>query len=214
METREAPLLPPMLHRTNTDLNLSVLRRHRPNIETILSQAANAVVYIFSAEEQEWHKHGVEGTMFVCQQEPLVLPNGQVIPQSCVFIMNRRSLTNLVVDLIKVSHCEVAGDLIILKLQEGEAFEGVEEEGGDAKVLGLWVHADKQDTREVNAVVIEAAWNSARAAVEQLAQTIAAGGNPGEYPTEASEARHAQESQGAGRRLSITDLFGQNNGHG
>ncbi len=129
MEARGAPPAPPALHRTNTDLNLSVLRRYRPSIQAILSQAANAVVYTFSADDQEWHKHGVEGTMFVCQQDPLTMPNGQAIPQSCVFVINRRGLTNLIVDLINVSHCEVAGDLIILKLEDGQRIEGFEDEG-------------------------------------------------------------------------------------
>ncbi|KAF3356932.1 Ankyrin repeat protein nuc-2 [Verticillium dahliae VDG1] len=39
---------PALLNRTNTDLNLAVLRRHMPAIHSILSIAANAVVYTFA----------------------------------------------------------------------------------------------------------------------------------------------------------------------
>ncbi|KAH8882320.1 PH domain-like protein [Thozetella sp. PMI_491] len=218
METREAPPVPPSLHRTNTELNISVLQRHLPDIQSILSQAANAVVYAFSADDQEWHKDGVEGTMFVCQQEPLLLPNGHAVPRACVFILNRRGLDNLAVDLMKVSHCEVAGELIILKLEDEHATDGAEV-GAATKVLGLWVHADKDDTREINAAIIDSVWKRIKASIDALAESMAAAaaaaaaeGNLSE-PAEADDST-ASGSQAAGRRLSMTDLFGQKTANG
>src|SRR5437868_5642645 len=56
--------------RTNTELNLSVLRRYNPLVRNILSIAANAVIYLFSPSLQQWEKAGIEGTLFVCDTEP------------------------------------------------------------------------------------------------------------------------------------------------
>ncbi|KAF5018823.1 hypothetical protein F66182_9186 [Fusarium sp. NRRL 66182] len=151
MHTDYAPPPP----RTNTELNLSVLQRYLPSIHTILSIAANAVIYTFNSMSESWEKSGVEGTMFVCAQGPLPDDPGQR-PRACVFILNRRGLDNVIVDMSRVSHAEISGELVIMKV------EGDWEEGD--KVLGVWIHNDKDETREVNAAIIQEAWKIARSA--------------------------------------------------
>ncbi|KAG8676235.1 hypothetical protein FPOAC1_002236 [Fusarium poae] len=141
--------------RTNTELNLSVLQRYLPSIHTILSIAANAVIYTFSSTSESWEKSGVEGTMFVCAQSPSPEDPAQQ-PRACVFVLNRRGLENVIVDLSRVSHAEVSGELVIIKV------EGDWEEGD--KVLGVWIHNDKDETREMNAAIIQEAWKIARSA--------------------------------------------------
>ncbi|OAA51914.1 Dcp1-like decapping [Metarhizium rileyi] len=170
--------------RTNTELNSSVLQRYLPSIQAILSIAANAVVYTFDSETASWDKSGIEGTMFVCAQSPL--PESHQ-PRACVFVLNRRALDNLVVDLAKVSHVEIAGELVILKV-EGDS------EGGD-KVIGLWIHNDKDETREINGATIQESWKVART-----------GATPEEHPPEGGPA-----VQAIGRQLALSDLFGQQN---
>ncbi|CEI65963.1 unnamed protein product [Fusarium venenatum] len=141
--------------RTNTELNLSVLQRYLPSIHTILSIAANAVIYTFNSTSESWEKSGVEGTMFVCAQSPSSEDPAQQ-PRACVFVLNRRGLDNVIVDLSRVSHAEVSGELVIMKV------EGDWEEGD--KVLGVWIHNDKDETREMNAAIIQEAWKIARSA--------------------------------------------------
>ncbi|KAM0558340.1 hypothetical protein ACHAPJ_005034 [Fusarium lateritium] len=175
--------------RTNTELNLSVLQRYLPSIHTILSIAANAVIYTFNSASESWEKSGVEGTMFVCAQGPLPEDPGQR-PRACVFILNRRGLDNVIVDLSRVSHAEVSGELVIMKV------EGDWEEGD--KVLGVWIHNDKDETREVNAAIIQEAWKIARSA-----------GSVGPVETQGPEAGPAMQAMG--RRLSLSDLFGSTN---
>ncbi|PTD12741.1 hypothetical protein HYE67_009927 [Fusarium culmorum] len=102
-----------------------------------------------------WEKSGVEGTMFVCAQSPSSEDPAQQ-PRACVFILNRRGLDNVIVDLSRVSHAEVSGELVIMKV------EGDWEEGD--KVLGVWIHNDKDETREMNAAIIQEAWKIARSA--------------------------------------------------
>ncbi|KAI8713514.1 hypothetical protein NCS52_01296100 [Fusarium sp. LHS14.1] len=173
--------------RTNTELNLSVLQRYLPSIHTILSIAANAVVYTFNSASGGWEKSGVEGTMFVCAQAPLPEDPGQR-PRACVFVLSRRGLDNVIVDLSRVSHAEVSGELVIMKV------EGDWEEGD--KVLGVWIHNDKDETREMNAAMIQEAWKIARSA--------------GPIETQGPEAGPAMQAMG--RRLSISDLFGSAGG--
>ncbi|PHH92944.1 hypothetical protein CDD83_3434 [Cordyceps sp. RAO-2017] len=172
--------------RTNTELNLSVLQRYLPSIQSILSIAANAVVYTFAAASESWDKSGIEGTLFVCAQSSLP-DDASHRPRACVFVLNRRSLDNLVVDLARVTHVEIMDELIILRV------EGDREEG--EKVLGIWIHNDKDETRETNGAVIQESWKAVRS-----------GGTVEEQGPEAGPAMQA-----IGRRLSLSDLFGKPN---
>lgn len=129
--------------RTNTELNLSVLRRYNPLIRNILSIAANAVVYVFTPSTQAWEKSGVEGTLFVCDQ---------VDEQYCMIVLNRRGLENLMLDLGEMEDVERTEELLILRFSEEE----------EPKVMGIWIHEDKDDTRDTNAGLIQQCWQMAR----------------------------------------------------
>ena len=208
----EAPNPPP---RDNTELSLRVLRRYQPDIRSILAIAANAVAYTFLESTQGWEKHGAEGTMFVCDLEPAVAPGGgqaQLLPRVCVFVLNRRSMDNLVIDLWRATDCEVVGELIVFRLEDAAAAAGQGSQGGDAgadkKIIGLWIHADETNTRELHASLILAAWQQARAASESYLQ--AASAEP--QAAAAAAAAAATGDRAAGRQLSVADLFGQRNG--
>lgn len=180
---------PPPPTRTNTDLNLSVLQHYIPSIHSILSIAANAVVYTFDSVSQSWEKSGIEGTMFVCAQTPIASdPSNR--PRACVFVLSRRSLDNVVVDLARVSHVEIMGELVILRV------EGDWEEG--EKVLGLWIHNDKEETRAINGAMIEESWKVARA-----------GGSVDSHGAEAGPA-----TQAIGKSLTLNELFASQNAKG
>lgn len=172
--------------RSNTELNLSVLQRYLPSIHTILSIAANAVIYTFDGDSGSWNKSGVEGTLFVCAQSPLPEdPNHR--PRACVFVLNRKGLDNMIANLARVSHVEISGELVIMRVDSSS------EEG--EKVLGVWIHEDKGETRTENAAMITEAWKSARSA----------------GPVEAQGPEVGPAMQAMGRRLSLSDLFGQPN---
>ncbi|KAM7202590.1 mRNA-decapping enzyme 1B [Naviculisporaceae sp. PSN 640] len=235
MESRTEPAVAHRPSRTNTDLNISVLSRYLPGgVRSILSIAASATVYLFS-ETEGWEKCGVEGTMFVVEREPVVTPSGQSLMQLCVFVLNRRALENLVVDLVKVTDCELADELIIFRLEEDDTQQATDnspetESAGQAqggqKVIGIWIHADEEHTREVNHGVIHASWQQARASWNAFVQAVAeeqaqmeddGGGILLQTPTAGpgeDVAAGAGTGLTAGRRLSITDLFGQRNGNG
>ncbi|KAF4121934.1 Dcp1-like decapping family [Geosmithia morbida] len=145
---------PPPPTRTNTELNLSVLQRYIPSVATILKVAANAVLYTFDATGQRWDKSGVEGTMFVCLQNPL-LEDPQRHPRGCVFVLNRRGLGNVMIELNTVDHTETMGELFIMRVD-------ADVPGLPGKVVGLWVHNDKASTRqEINSTITET-WKMVR----------------------------------------------------
>lgn len=166
----------PPTSRTNTELNLSVLRRYNPAIRSILSIAANAVIYLFSTAAQSWEKSGVEGTLFVCDQQSYTGEEGY-----CMVVLNRRGLDNIILDLSQTEDVEVTPELLIVRFQE----LGVEEQ----KVMGIWIHADKDDTREVNAGLIKQCWDALKSKAKQA-----------EVPKESVE---------MGRKVSLRDLFGR-----
>jgi hypothetical protein len=177
MENRETmPLSNTQPARDNTELSLRVLRRYQPSIQSIMAIAANAVAYNFLEATQGWEKHGTEGTMFICEQEPVVAHTGQTLPRVCVFVFNRRSMENLVIDLLRVTDCEVVGELIVFRLEDGAVISGNNQgaEASSKKILGLWIHADESNTREVHASLILGAWKQGREAFNAYIQAATA----------------------------------------
>ncbi|KAI1499580.1 hypothetical protein F5X99DRAFT_273880 [Biscogniauxia marginata] len=201
------PSMPPaaLAARTNTELNLSVLKRYVPSISSILSIAANAVVYTFQPPT-EWKKSNIEGTMFICSQDGT---DGAVSEHACLFILNRKGLQNFVLDLNTVSDFELATDLLIFNL--GDEANEVTMENGEAvipKVLGLWTYAEDQSDRQMNAALIYEMWTKVR----EARGARAAAGFPDPAQGQATEVGPA--AQAMSRKVSLSDLFRAQNGNG
>ncbi|KAI8951171.1 PH domain-like protein [Xylaria longipes] len=191
--------------RTNTELNLDVLRRYLPSITSILSIAANAVVYTFEPPSQ-WKRTNTEGTMFICSQRKVPGAAGET---GCLFILNRKGLQNFVLDLDAVGDFELAGDLLIFKLDY--AANEVHLDSGEAVrplVMGLWTYAEEKGDRETNATLINDMWTQALNTRDARAQ--AAASDPAMV---AALAETGPAAQATGRRLSVSDLFSAYNGN-
>ncbi|KAK8096481.1 uncharacterized protein PG998_004697 [Apiospora kogelbergensis] len=204
MASHPPPSTAALAHRTNTDLNLSVLQRYLPSIAQIKSQAANAVVYTFSPELNSWDKSGIEGTMFVCAQSVDATPRSSAQgfqhgaqAKGCIFVLNRRGLNNMVLDLSDVEAIEASEELLIFKLH-GETDDGV------PRVVGLWIHADEESTRSTNTRIIQEMWGRIR----EMESIISAQGNPILAPGQAT-ADYGPAMQAIGRKVSLSDLFGR-----
>jgi hypothetical protein len=129
--------------RTNTELNLLVLRRYCPDVERIVQIAPFAVVYSFSPDTQGWEKIGTEGTLFVCQLA------GASYSRYSVIILNRKSLDNFIVELVSAENVEITDSYVILQ-SPGE--DGVDQ------IYGLWIFSEddvQPSTQEVVAMAIE-----------------------------------------------------------
>jgi hypothetical protein len=201
------PPAPKHFHRTNTELNLGVLKRYVPSITTIIAIAANAVIYTFLTETQGWERSGVEGTLFVCSQEPSPA-TGE--PRFCLFILNRRGLNNIMVDLATVQECDItSGELTIMHVESNEV-------GEDDKIVGVWMHADSEDTRQVNMNIIHGLWEQAKEARKQ-AQNL----HVSDLHDNINHPSHLDREQSVGpavqvmgKSLSIAQLFASQGGGG
>ena len=129
--------------RTNTELNLLVLRRYCPDVERIVQIAPFAVVYSFSPDTQGWEKIGTEGTLFVCQLA------GANYSRYSVIILNRKSLDNFIVELVSAENVEITDSYVILQSPNDDGVE---------QIYGLWIFSEddvQPSTQEVVAMAIE-----------------------------------------------------------
>lgn len=198
------PVLPaPPPKRTITDMNMAVLRRYVPNIRAIEAIANFATVYNLSVESGVWEKHGIEGTLFVCQ---LDAPNGEVSYN--VIILNRKSMENFKAGIKSNEDVEVTDDWVFLQVPN--------EAGDGTQVFGLWILEDAElgavNTRKIVSSKIQECVVRAEAArgegpVEQVKQeqqleaeqNAQAGG-------ESHTTQHAR-----GQQIPLHALFGHNN---
>lgn len=174
--TDAAPALAPPPKRTNTELNLQVLRRYVPSISAIVAIAPFAVVYTFTPDAQQWEKCGIEGTLFICQLTP-----GRYV----VFILNRKSLENLTVELLSADDVEVTQEYVILQSQT----YGPTSDQGDAVtplIYGIWIFSDGGEAtpsvRDVIAQTIVECSMRAQIAREAAAEADGEGANGYEHP--------------------------------
>ncbi|KAJ5688937.1 Dcp1-like decapping [Penicillium macrosclerotiorum] len=222
----QTPIPPP---RSNEEVNLSVLRRHNPSITSVLSLAQYVVVYFFSPTTTQWEKHGVEGTLFVCQ-----LTQGSLGEERyTAFVLNRRGLNNFDLPLTDGANVEVTDEFVILKADKpadtqkdtnGTATRPNGAASNGVIIYGLWIYSEPApnstaQARTINAQMIcECAAHGgqslkiARERVEAMRQN-------GMYVAAATadtQAPPPQEGQGGvpmGRQISLKELFGQQRAH-
>ncbi|OQE40259.1 hypothetical protein PENCOP_c006G03890 [Penicillium coprophilum] len=227
MQQQPAPPL-----RSNEDLNLSVIRRHKPSVTSILSLAPYAVVYIFSPTTKQWEKNGVEGTLFVCQETQ----GGLGEERYTAFVLNRRGLNNFDLPLTDRENVEITDDYVILKAEESPQGESGQNGIADplhpqnvpnnqtatnnVRIYGLWIYSEPPpnstaESRTINAqMILECATHAgeslklARERLEAMRQNslhLAAAA----ASTKAPPMEEIQAGVPMGRQISLKDLFGQ-----
>lgn len=198
--------------RTNEELNLSVLRRHNPSINTVVSLAPYAVVYIFSPTSQLWEKSGIEGSLFVCH-----LTRGTLGEEKySVFVLNRRGLNNFDAELGSGDDVELTEEYVILKIDEPAGSQGVTVGGdaGNARIYGLWIFSEPApsstaETRTINAKVIKECANRAQESRKQALERQTHQFGPDGVHEQESQDEEAPGSVAMGRQISLKELFGQ-----
>ncbi|KAF2792962.1 PH domain-like protein [Melanomma pulvis-pyrius CBS 109.77] len=181
--------VPPPPPRSNEELNLSVLRRHYPDVTALRHLAPYAVLYAFNLDTQQWEKIGIEGTLFVCE----LAPSGGA-DRFSVVILNRRGLDNFAMELTSEAEMEITDEYVILQ--------------GD-QVYGLWIFSEPppsstantriETAEKIKVLAIQAA--ESRRAREQVVRNGAD-----------AAAEHEQTHDGSvpmGRQVSLRELFGQ-----
>ncbi|KIX98201.1 uncharacterized protein Z520_06281 [Fonsecaea multimorphosa CBS 102226] len=201
------PTKPPPPNRTNEELNLSVLKRHNPQISSILSIAPYAVVYEFSPLPQpEWTKTGVEGSLFICELTPGPLGEDRY----SAIVLNRRGLNNFEAELREGENAgvEITGEYVIISFKEGY----------EQKIYGVYIFHDGPGTSTENAQkrngeLMKSLADHAgvsRQAAEAAASAATAQHTNGHMLQAEQTLQDQQASAPApGQQISLQQLFGQ-----
>ena len=193
--------------RTNDELNLTVLQRHRPEIFSILSIAPYAVIYEFNPHpEPSWNKSGIEGSLFICQLTP-----GPQLGEDRyrAIVLNRRGLENFDAELREADDTgvEVTDDYVIVSLME----KGVQ------KIFGIFIFSEgpgssTENTRTLNADLMKQcaiqAGLSLKAAEVAASEALPVQNNGHAHPEEPSMQDLATGVH-MGRQTSLQELFGR-----
>ena len=138
----------------------------------------------------------MEGTLFICELAPSPITGAA---QHCVIVLNRRGLENLIIETSLIEDVEITEKFLLIRLSSG----------GEMKTLGFYMYEDKTDTKHVNCQLIKKFWEMAMED-RQLQQGLAE--QLGIQDQQAEEMAREMSSNGQramGRRLSLTELFGQ-----
>ncbi|KAK3956128.1 Swi5-domain-containing protein [Pseudoneurospora amorphoporcata] len=123
--------------RTNYELNMSVLKRYVSGLRAILLTCSFVRLYEWSPTTNSWELRDVEGPMFLCECDPIVLPNGHELPQTNLFVLNRRSMENLTINLSKVEMYEATNEKFLSLMMEAD-------EAGPGRALGFHLHSTEE----------------------------------------------------------------------
>lgn len=112
-------------------------------------------------------------------------------------MLNRKGLDNLIIEMGEIDVVEITDEILILRLKA----KGVEEQ----KTLGLFMAADKADTKELNCRLIKECWERTKSSlVEDLEGHVE---NYGDEGFQSAEGGNGDRS--LSRRLSLKDLLGK-----
>ena len=120
--------------RTKEELNLSVIRKHNPEIVRILALAPYATIYDWAHTPGEWQKTGPNGTLFICQ-----LTQGEYGEDRYhAVVLNRSGLDNFNAEIRKsdLGSVEVSGDYVIITQEP-------QEPGGAPKANAIHIFSEE-----------------------------------------------------------------------
>ncbi|KAJ5716487.1 Dcp1-like decapping [Penicillium malachiteum] len=211
----DMPTQPPPPLRSNEELNLSVCRRHNPEVTNILSLANYAVIYTFSPATTSWEKINIEGTLFVCQLSPGSLGEERYT----ALLLNRRGLNNFDCPLTGSENVELTDEFVILKQDKESNPTSAQQAETNYTVYGIWIYSEPNtstaETRTINAKVISDCAARAGESLKEAKARVQAMRQDGLHVAAAAaetQAAPTEELQGGlpmGRTMSLKDLFGQ-----
>ena len=204
--TSDYPSKPPPRDRTNAVVNLSVLRRHIPDIVSILHIAPYAVIYeFFSVPQPTWSKIGIEGSLFITQLKP----GSYGEDRYSAMVLNRRGLDNFEAPLTEGENAgvEITDEYVIISFKQEH----------ELKIYGVFIFSEgagtsTERTRELTAELMKSL--AAQAGLSrQQAEAAASEARARHTNGHVQEAEATLEDQGMGapmdRQISLQQLFGQ-----
>lgn len=111
---------------TRKKANLRVLQRLDPSIEDITCSATHVVLYEFSQSNQAWEKKNIEGSLFIVSSSSS--------SSYKAIILNRNSINNLVVPIVREFQMQVKEPYLIFR------------DSISSHIRGLWFHDGNERT--------------------------------------------------------------------
>ena len=151
-----------------TALNLRVLRRHNPNILSLIDKSSYCVVYTFDTVNQSWTKAGYEGTLFIYSQRAHLVQTRKGEEQGGEYgfcVLNRLTLDNFWGE-INGGDILLEGKFIITRsLIGGTTSCRMDGLTGTAEVFGLWLY-EEEDTPRIYSILQQYATYNRRTVVD------------------------------------------------
>jgi hypothetical protein len=209
--TSELVMKPPPPQRTTDELNAIVVRRHHPEVASVLAVAPYAVIYEFETiPEPAWEKKDIEGSLFICQ----LTPGSYGEDRYAAIVLNRRGMKNFNAPLIEVENggVELTDPYVIITF--------IEE--GKQKIYGVFIFSEGPGTStehsrtssgELMTTLANQAGISRKAA--ELAAAEAQERHTKGHLQEAGASLEDQNMAGENmsRQISLQQLFGQQRAH-
>ena len=122
----------PKVDHTQTDsMNLKVLRRDDPSIQTILGSASSIAMYELDMQTTKWHRKNVEGSLFVVERKKSSSNSSSSRFQ--FIVLNRLSDERFVESIAKDAEFEMSEKYLLYKTDTDE-------------VNGVWFYDEKEQT--------------------------------------------------------------------
>ncbi|CAL6303701.1 unnamed protein product [Bathycoccus prasinos] len=121
----------PKVDHTQTDsMNLKVLRRDDPSIQTILGSASSIAMYELDMQTTKWHRKNVEGSLFVVERKKSSTNSSSRFQ---FIVLNRLSDERFVESIAKDAEFEMSEKYLLYKTDQDE-------------VNGVWFYDEKEQT--------------------------------------------------------------------
>lgn len=116
---------------TDSEVNVSAIRRVDPLVKDLVDSATHVALYSFNGMKNEWDKTNIEGALFVYKRKEN--------PLYSMFILNRNSPENLIEPVVKELDLQLQNPFILYKNKQG-------------LIYGIWFY-NKEDCHRISDVL-------------------------------------------------------------
>lgn len=114
-------------------------------------------------------------------------------------VLNRKGIENLIIETREIENVEITEQFLLVTLTSQR----------ELKTLGFYMYDDKTETKVVNCQLIMKLWEVAMTEREQESELVEKFGLMPEQGEEMARGLSMSGQRPMGRKLSLTELFGQ-----
>jgi hypothetical protein len=178
--------------RSNIELNLSVIRRHYPEVTNIHYLISYAALYVYILDPQGWERTNTEGSLFLCE----LVPSPEGVERFSVIMLNRKGLENFTMEIKSPEDVDF-GEFIMMQSDQGQ-------------VYGLWIMNDPPPSSTANAKAeLQDRLQELAERAQRSREAVEETRNREQGALAYEEVDNSAHSVQMGRQLSLRELFGK-----